>query len=391
MKSQRNSSLASLILGSLLTLSFSLNAQDVWLENVAGISFSIGTHMVNSIDMDYADFDGDGDRDLVVVNMKEEKASIEIYLNSGAWKFMFVKGYELTSDISTAVKAGDVDNDGDADIVLANFSGKNHVYYNEGNMHFKPHHSHFGHTAGTIHDLELADMNGDGFLDILLSHHKRVNEIAMNDGHGHFHKVIPFGKSFATSNQLAVADLNGDGFPDMVEVNDRNQANFMFLSTGKEGNWAIKDIGGSKVASKAVELGDMNGDGNTDIIIGNSGAPSKVIFLSKEGKVLSEAVFGTEEDLTMDIALADMNGDSKLDIITANDGHPNTMYKNVDNKGRFDRQDLNDRTFRTTSIFAFDMNDDGLIDVAETNLHALNVYYLNRGEFNSNSASINNK
>jgi len=86
-------------------------------------------------------------------------------------------------------------------------------------MVVNPHHQHFGHTDGTVHDIEVADMDNDGDLDIVLAHHKIPNEIALNNGNGIFDQIIVFSDEWATSDQVALADLNNDSYPDIVEVN----------------------------------------------------------------------------------------------------------------------------------------------------------------------------
>ncbi len=176
------------LLGTLF-LSSGLLAQSVWLENPAGITYSLGPHFINSIDLDHGDFDGDGNEDVVLVNLAEGKASVEIYRNSGTSAFMLQESRDLVQSTATAVKVADVDGDNDDDIILTNFKGHNHIYYNDGNMKFDAHHQHFGHTEGTVHDIELADMDQDGDLDIVLAHHKLPNEVALNNGKGVFDEI----------------------------------------------------------------------------------------------------------------------------------------------------------------------------------------------------------
>ena len=115
------------LLGTLF-LSSGLLAQSVWLENPAGITYSLGPHFINSIDLDHGDFDGDGNEDVVLVHLAEGKASVEIYRNSGTSLFMLQESRDLVQSTATAVKVADVDGDNDDDIILTNFKGHNHIY-----------------------------------------------------------------------------------------------------------------------------------------------------------------------------------------------------------------------------------------------------------------------
>ena len=71
--------------------------------------------------MDHGDLDKDGDEDIVLVNVAKGKASLEIYKNRGYSAFMLQDAIKLVETTATSVKIADVDSDGDRDIILTNY------------------------------------------------------------------------------------------------------------------------------------------------------------------------------------------------------------------------------------------------------------------------------
>jgi len=54
---------------------------------------------------------------------------------------------------------------------------------------------------------------------------------------------------------------------------------------------------------------------------------------------------------------------------------PTQFFSEQDTHKKFIRQDLNEHVFNTSAILGLDLNGDGLMDIAETNLNHRNVYY----------------
>lgn len=115
----------------------------------------------------FGDVDGDGDLDLVVGNWGQQN---RLYLNSGAGTFTDVTASRMPvdGDNTTSLVLGDVDGDGDLDLVIGNFQQQNRLYRNDGTGTF---------TAATTVPLPLdsdrttsvamGDVDGDGDLDLV--------------------------------------------------------------------------------------------------------------------------------------------------------------------------------------------------------------------------------
>ncbi|MEO7676909.1 MAG: VCBS repeat-containing protein, partial [Verrucomicrobiota bacterium] len=122
--------------------------------------------------VDWGDFDGDGDLDLLVTGTTNGFASgaiAKIYRNDGG-TFVDI-GASLTGVFTSAAAWGDFDNDGDLDLAIggrqASFAFSTRIYRNDGGGTFVD----IGATLPAISDgaLAWADYDNDGLLDLLLT------------------------------------------------------------------------------------------------------------------------------------------------------------------------------------------------------------------------------
>jgi hypothetical protein len=133
-----------------------------------------------------ADFNGDGEMDLLVVNGDNGEYSsplkkyhgIRIYLNKGNGRFE--ESYFFPLNGAVKAMARDFDGDGDLDIAAISFfpdyektPRESFVYLeNKGGMKFKP--STFAECiAGRWDSMDVGDLDGDGDLDIVLGSYIR--------------------------------------------------------------------------------------------------------------------------------------------------------------------------------------------------------------------------
>jgi hypothetical protein len=117
---------------------------------------------------------------------------------------------------------GDIDNDGDTDIVMNSLDGKLYCWINQGSGQFNK------RTCGSVNksfSLALGDFNNDGFLDIVTGGHEYENDrtaIIFNDKQGNFNysffKSIELPKinEWGTIPDINVVDLDADGDLDIV-------------------------------------------------------------------------------------------------------------------------------------------------------------------------------
>lgn len=248
---------------------------------------------------------------------------------------------------TTSLALGDLDSDGDLDIVVGNCHEPNLLYRNDGAAGFAqpeiipPAEPELGPDETAA--IALGDVDGDDDLDLVVGNYRShdKNVIHINDGSGHFTRMDALGPGSDESFALALGDLNGDGALDIVVGNrddadlEAPESNIIYLNNGTGGFHNIASetaidcaapptstlcIGIPTEDTRSLTLGDVDNDGGLDVIVGN-GSQQNVIYLLSDGlgrfAVGLKTRFGNQVD-TRATALADLDGDGDLDLLFGN-------------------------------------------------------------------------
>jgi enediyne biosynthesis protein E4 len=259
------------------------------------------------------DYDGDGRLDLYFGTCSfiplgsRPQGTNRLYRNEGCGRFRDVtreSGLGF-SGFCHGIIAGDIDNDGDADVFLCNY-GSNALFVNNGDGTF----TDISHRAGIDEPNwssggAMLDYDSDGDLDIYVANYgdwqyprdarhcgndriplfcspwdiRTVRHILFrNNGDRTFTDVTAhagLGRSDGHGFGVVAADLNGDGRTDLYVANDMNP-NFLFLNKGDgtfedmtETSGAAFDERGQAQSSMGVDAEDCDGDGRPELFVTN--------------------------------------------------------------------------------------------------------------------------
>src|SRR5688572_1922040 len=227
---------------------------------------------------------------------------------------------ETTSDPSANVSMGDLDGDGDLDLVLA--KGRHDplidkVLLNDGKAGFTA--SDLGPTADRTYTAALADVDGDGDLDVVTSNDRPDKKLVyLNDGKGKFTVAGTWGVPEWSTRNAAVADVNGDSKIDVIAAN-RPGPSFVCLNEGG-GRFATDCIRIPAESATSIVPADFDKDGFIDLAVpSRDGGQSRIYF--NDGKVgfARTAPFGPPDAAARVGAAADFNGDGSLDLVVGDE------------------------------------------------------------------------
>lgn len=191
-------------------------------------------------DAEWADYDNDGDQDVIIINQSNGGAVSKLYKNNGDGTFTRVLGsaFELLGAYNgRSASWGDYDNDGDLDIFLTNLGVGGKLFNNQGDGTFAQiigsvvEDATVGFGAGSA----WADVDNDGDLDLMVA--GSTSALYYNNGDGTFIKYT--GEELFNAPELnklyglAMEDVDNDGFLDfhMGGFSNPDVPNIVFRNT----------------------------------------------------------------------------------------------------------------------------------------------------------------
>ena len=298
----------------------------------------------------FADATGDGRPDLYITNnFNNDPVVDQFFVNRGGGTFMEAGAARGIADFdagSHGAAWGDLDNDGDFDLVngTTGVGAPNDVFRNNGGGVFTD------VTPASIHGrreetrgVALFDMDRDGDLDIFFVTGWRGggdppgerNELYRNDGGMQFTPIISGAAYTAPAGQgVTDTDFDRDGDVDLITGN--RDGDLVILRNAGNGDFTLVDPGTIGVTHRSyagATMGDIDTDGDLDmLLVGLDAAGRRVGHLYRN---LGTGTFGHLRDFT-DIdgymgGFADLDHDSDLDLVFAGD---DLVYLN-DGRGAF--------------------------------------------------------
>ena len=312
-----------------------------------------------------ADFDGDGDNDVVSLNRGSGDIGWHTNMGDGFAEIQVFATTEVGNPRS--VQVGDLDGDNDVDVVVRFRHDAVEWFENDGSGDFST--SHIVESEVHPLDIALVDMDGDGDLDLLTEQGWRAN-----DGAGNFDLPLAFADLRDVSDteddvELDAADFDGDGDPDVV-LSEGNFINW-YENTGEGELIARENVttrindGNFVFPGIALSVGDLNGDAKPDIVSASSSDNRIAWYQNNGGGFESQQVLSTTLAWITSTDVTDFDGDGDFDIVSAaSDDQTLAWYPNVDGVGEFGPQQvISDQLNGLEFVELEDLNGDGSLDL----------------------------
>jgi hypothetical protein len=270
-----------------------------------------------------ADFNGDGAPDIAVAD--NGKAGVEVLLNRGDGTFGAPTTYP-TGTTPYALRAADLDGDGNLDLVSVTLESANAVSIlaGRGDGTFAAKKDLSLGTSADAEDLAIADMNGDGVPDLVVANGNlgsAVPAVFTFLGTGNLGFAAPTTTTVTAALGMVVGDFNEDHHLDLVVSSYLNQD--LLLGNG-DGTYAAPVTVPGVGEGTGLAAADFDGDGHLDLAVtsGTWFSPAtgdKVAVLRGHGDGTFEAPALYEPGLgSVALGVADFNGDGRPDLVVAN-------------------------------------------------------------------------
>lgn len=201
-----------------------------------------------SISCAWGDYDNDTYPDLFVANGNFGAGQNNfLYKNNGDGTFTKITTGVIVTDGGNSVGGSwaDYDNDGDLDLFVTHYTGENNrLFRNDGGGNFtKITTGAIVNDAGSSVGSTWGDIDNDGDIDLFVANDINENEfLYLNNGDGTFIKVTTgdIVNSAGRSNGSTFGDYDNDGDLDLYVTNGNQapvQNNFLFRNDGNSNNW----------------------------------------------------------------------------------------------------------------------------------------------------------
>ena len=301
-----------------------------------------------------ADLNADGFADIVLGMTYQTQSQLLLGTGGGAFTNATAQFPQVPLSIGD-IDIGDVDGDGDLDLVLAdwgpgspmeNEGGQVQLWLNDGSGTFTDATVEFMPATAVrfCWELELVDVDNDWDLDLAVSAKRSETSFLFeNDGTGAFTDVTAERLPHFTNNyDFEAMDLDGDGYLDLVTINDGDNltgeggSEHVFRNDAQGG---FEDVTAAWWPAEAnpgeddnnIAFLDVDSDGDADFLIGSLTGPDRLMINDGSGHLTMElAAFDAPVSPgTLGMTVADLDNDDRLDVVEAQGETPGAEDERV--------------------------------------------------------------
>ena len=291
-----------------------------------------------------ADLDGDGDLDLAFANgggyyQPGNAEPLAIYRNDGAGNFTEMNATALGGFVGRLrqIAVGDVDGDGDLDLLAADSWAKqpDALFINRGNFAFIDEGAKRLGTSSRSAGARFGDLDGDGDLDIALTDwgKKPYNSagtarVYLNNGKGYYAELpdaVTQGTSAIGTGPIDIELFDADGDFDLDMLLASRKGNSLFFRNDGTGHFSdanadLPDQPGPYVYGP--DVCDVDGDHDLDVWLDNGGANLQEQLMINDGKghytdESAARITGNPDADDNEVQCVDLDNDGDFDAVVA--------------------------------------------------------------------------
>ncbi len=307
--------------------------QVVWYENLGGLAPGFAYHLITdqadgAAAVQAGDLDMDGDLDVVMA--AENTDTIAWFKNEGGAPLRFSPRVIRTSAqlpspeliFSRTLDLADINDDGRLDVVYGSKDGGEIGWYENGGGAEPPFQLHVVATEfRNVRFVISTDVNRDGDVDIVAASENRVTVFENSSD-----PLPQFGQQDLTpdafgAQALSAADVNGDGLLDLLSASQADHRIVWYpnLAVHRSAFYApqTRSVVTNGSRARMASSGDLDQDGDIDIV---SILGTEILWHQNDGNQppgFQNRVVDSRLDGGRWVDVADMDGDGDLDIISA--------------------------------------------------------------------------
>ncbi len=305
------------------------------------LSAGLGTLPTSAIAPSWADYDQDGDIDLLVTQLGGNPNLL--FRNDGPAGFIQVTNIPPVEQGGTHIAAGwgDYDNDGLVDLFINEFATGTQIYRNLGGGRFDRG-TNLTLSAGlqAAYSGAWADFDVDGRLDLVVGYggggQRGPKILWRQDPDATFVPLVNSTPAAFEGFSMGTgwADYNDDGLPDLFTANGGNDQGTLFLNVGHSGFHVVSvpPFEAAAPTSIAVAWADYDNDGNIDLFVGHS-APARSRLYRNTGagqfNLITNSILTAQITPIVGAVWGDYDNDGWIDLFVANRGTSNALYRNL--------------------------------------------------------------
>lgn len=290
----------------------------------------------------WGDYTGDGYPECFVSNAEGNNS---LYVNNGDGSFTKKTSGNIVEDFGTFRSTSwvDVNNDGHLDLYVTNRNGANVLYMfiptdDGGGYHVRQRSVIDGDADDQSYGCAWSDYDNDGDADLYVA----------NGGEDRFYEQVAVGQfqllgeahiqaNSATAVGCSWADFNNDGHMDLFVAN-ADAPNKLYVNNGDK-TFTTRHMDGTPMedgVSKGSAWGDYDNDGDVDLFVSNNGS---FLFYINNGAGSFERLPVTDfvyfASNSLSTAWGDLENDGDLDLVVSSYDHKTMLYENRGNSNHW--------------------------------------------------------